>query len=487
MRRRSVLRRGAALPGALAFGGVARAQDDRTPTDTPPAGTPDSAGTSVLGRLPLPDAKEAVVDAAGRTAYVAISEGFAVVDVSDPADPAVLVENRDPLSERDTLVFDVYDVKLDTENDLLAVVAPSNPGAGNAFHGLVVYDVSDRANPERVSVHETDFFNHNCDIAGGYAYLCGNGEAENALVIVDAATGEAVGRWSIADVEPRWRDVRSVLWVLHDVHVRDDLAFCSYWDAGTWIVDVSDPAAPELVTKVRGRDPSAFASMNSSGARAEATAQPGNDHTSETSEDGTLLAIGVEAWAEADDYGDPGGPGGITLYDISDPADPVEEGYIAPPPTPDPTFSGVWTTSHNFELRNGRLYSAWYRGGVRVHDVRDPAAPVEIAAWRDASDASFWTAQAATPEFFVAPARKRRDDEGTLTSDEAALYTFSDPPDGAAGTGGGGSGTGADGAGNGTDTGSTTTGDGPGFGVLSTVAGLGAGAWYALRRRRGGE
>ena len=480
MRRRSVLRRGMALPGALAFGGVARGQDDRTPTPTytPPVGTPNAVGTSVLGRVPLANAKEAVVDAAGRTAYVAISEGFAVVDISDPASPSVLVENRDPLPERDTLVFDVYDVKLDTENDLLAVVAPANPGAGNTFQGLLVYDVSDPASPERVAVHETTFFNHNCDIAGGYAYLCGNGEAENALVVVDATTGEAVGRWSIADVEPRWRDVRSVLWVLHDVHVRGDLAFCSYWDAGTWIVDVSDPAAPELVTKVRGRGPEEFASMNASGARAAALAQPGNDHTTETSEDGELLAIGVEAWAETDNA-DARGPGGITLYDISDPAEPVERGVVAPPPTPDPTFNGVWTTSHNFELRNGRLYSAWYRGGVRVHDVRDPADPVEIAAWRDAYNASFWTAQVATEECFVGAARKRRDDEGILTSDEAALYTFADPSPTPT----------DDGSDGGTDatTDGTTTGEGPGFGPLAALAGLGAGAWAALRRGRDGD
>jgi hypothetical protein len=489
--RRSFLRSG--LSVSVALSGIATVAGATRPSDA------DRASIRPLGRTTVPKAKEAVVSADGRTGFLAVTDGFAVVDIADPADPTVVYENREPWAgEGKGRLEQIFDVKLDRESDLLAVVGPANPR--DAFRGLIVYDVSDRTNPERVAVHETDFFNHNCFAADGHVYLCGNTGDRNALVIVEAETGTEVGRWSIADVDERWAEV-GTNWVLHDVTVTGDTAYLAHWDAGTWAVDVSDPAAPALVTKVRGRDPETLVDMTRSEARRDYSESPGNDHFVATDDSGDLLGISVEAWDidTSDDHD--GGPGGITLYDIADPTSPRELATIEPPPTPDPTHGGVWTTSHNFSFYGDRLYTSWYEGGVRVYDVSDPAEPALLARWRDSDAASFWTAELAVDgEFFLASSHR----DGSLSGDDsssenAAVYTFPDPPadaaplvlDTPAGTP---TPTVTDGssptdtatatatvAGNGTATGTPTAASGPGLGPVATLAGLGLGAWRLLR------
>jgi hypothetical protein len=374
-----------------------------------------------LGSLTVPGTKEGVVTPDGRYVFLAVSDGFAVVDLADPAEPELVFENRSPLADRENgPLGEVYDVKHDPATDLLAVVGPANPVLGDAFNGLVTYDVSDPTAPSRVAVHETPFFNHNCDVEDGVVYLGGNDGARNALVAVDGETGERLGSWSIVSVDDRWREVRSGNWVLHDLSVTDGVAYLAHWDAGTWMVDVSEPAAPDLVAKVRGRGPEAFLDMASDVARRENLQPPGNDHFAARGP-GDVLGISVESWS-AD--GSAGGPGSVHLYDVSEPTEATPMAEIAAPSTDDATYGGTWTTSHNFEFDGDRLFTSWYGGGVKLHDVSDPAAPVELAHWRDESRAWFWTAQAATAEFFVATSLGNGVTDAQGTSEDAGIYTF---------------------------------------------------------------
>ena len=73
----------------------------------------------------------------------------------------------------------------------------------------------------------------------------------------------------------------------------------------------------------------------------------------------------------------------------------------------DPTKEGINTTPHNMDLRGDRLYTSWYDGGVKIHDVSDPGRPELLAWWRAPRRWSFWTAQYATDEFFVASSHTR--------------------------------------------------------------------------------
>jgi hypothetical protein len=498
MDRRAALRgAGAALAGAT-LPALA------SPSEDPAASS--AVAFVPRSRLSLRGAKEAVVDDAGETAYVATTDGFATVDVTDPSAPAVLTERRDLLADREGgPMRRVYDVALD--GDRLAVVGPAS---GRGLSGALVYDVADPADPRQVAFHETEFAIHNCDVSGEHVYLTGTGSDRNSLVVVDIRADPPVeaSRWSVLDAEPDWTDVPRSSWGLHDVTVADGVAYCAYWDAGTWLLDVADPSATRVLGQVGGHPLEELKEMSRTELAYVNVEPPGNAHYADVGDDGTVLAVGGESWdAYVDD--DHGGPSGIDLYDVSDPADPELLSTIEPTVPRDAGFrGGVWTTAHNFELTGGRLYSAWYQDGVKVHDVSDPANPEQLSHWRQPEETRFWTAQVGRPgEFFVATDMGGHGEE----PDDAALYTFPDaagsqpgmpsietarptatPTDGSKGSATppgmptsspDPARTPTDATPSPTDAPETPTTDvtTPGFGVLGAVAGLGVVAWQRVR------
>jgi hypothetical protein len=413
MHRREVLRAGlgVATAGALGRAGVfGRAAADQ-PVFAP------------LARVDVDGTKEAVVRDDGRIAYLAVTDGYAVVDVADPAEPRVVAERRGILADReDGPLHLIQDLKED--GDRLLVVGPAH--GGHDLHAAILVDVSNPADPRRVAVFETDYPIHNCDLADGYAYLTNFDGERNPLVVLDVRGDDPaeVARWSIVDHDGAWADVPPGLRPLHDVSVVGDVACLAHWDAGTWLVDVSDPADPTYLGNVTEYSPDALAELDSRAARRQSRLPPGNDHYATLDETGTLLAVGKESWAVDVDGKVVGGPSGVALYDVSTPAEPVHLSTIAPPSTPEPTRSGLWTTAHNLDLRGGTLYTSWYDGGVTRHDVSDPANPTRESWWRDPDTARFWTAQVAVPgEFFVASDMGEGYDESA-----AELFTFPDRP-----------------------------------------------------------
>ncbi|EMA46251.1 LVIVD repeat-containing protein [Halococcus saccharolyticus] len=448
-----------------------------------------------LGRVPLDGATEVVTSDDGRTAFLAATTGFGVVDLSDPQNPRVLADRRELLADRENgPLRDIRDAKL--AGDRLIVVGPANPGAG--INAMVLYDVSDPANPERVAVHETDYAIHNAFLTDSRAYLSQFDGDTVGMTIVDIEDDdpERVGRWSILN-EPNWGEIPLFPATVHDIWVQDGTAYIAHWDAGTWLVDVRDPSNPTAITRVGGLPPDKLASLSGEALQRAQLVPPGNSHYVTVDDDAAVMGVGVESWAVEGE----GGPGGITLWDIESPQNPEELATIDPPPTPAPSYGGLWTTAHNFDLANGRLYSSWYRGGVKIHDVSDPANPEEIARWRRSQDTSFWATVLGVPgEFFVGCSWNQY---GELP--QAYLYTFPDRagpvPESTATAATGrnatanrntttangsvptatGSAGGAEAASNETADGGSA-GAGPGFGVPAALGGVGLAAWRYLRR-----
>lgn len=446
-----------------------------TPVGTPGDGTPrtreDTYGP--VGRVEVDGATETVVTPDGATAFVAATDGYAVVDLSDPADPTVVAERRGLLADSENgPLGGIYDVK--HAGDTLLVVGPANPGQSELAGALVV-DVSDPANPRRRAFYETDYPIHNAYLDGDTAYLTANGGERRRLAIVDVADEPTkIGEWELTTYDDAWADVPPFPRVIHDVYVQDGVAYLAHWDAGTWLLDVNDPTAPTVISHI-GRDAETVAAAFESGADSY-DALPGNAHYAAVDEAGDLLAVGSEAWATEELP--EGGPGGIDLYDISTPTDPQSLATIDPPPTPDATQEGSWTTSHNFEFRDGVLYSSWYRGGVKRHDVSDPAEPTQLTWWADRPHAEFWTARVGVPgSTFVASSRATVDSPAALyvfpDGDGETTWGFGNNPDLATP-----SPTSAE-----TATPTETATEAPGFGPLAALAGVGVGALAWLRER----
>lgn len=431
MRRRRVLRAAGATLGTSILAGIAGRStpvsvagahsgvdsDGTGAADHDSDDTGDSADGAYgpLGSVEVAGTREGVVSADGRTAYLALGDGYATVDVSDPAEPTVLAERRDLLADRESGPFrQVNDVKV--SGDRLVAVGPAHPGQESP-HGVLVVDVSDPEDPVEVGFHRTGFPIHNCDLDGRHCYLTGNGEEGNPLVVVDVEDGSEAARWSLFDADESWRDVPRPVRPIHDVTVRDGVAAAAYWDAGTYLLDVSDPSDPTLLGAV---DPGDSEELRDPPPRS-GTVPPGNHHVAALAPGGDTLAVGRESWAVEHDGDLIGGPSGVDLYDVSDPGAPVHLSSTDPPPSSDPTFRGTWTTAHNLDLTDDTLYTSWYQGGVKRHDVSDPSDPVEETWWADPEEARFWGAVLAVPgEYFIAPSM------GTRGGAAAGLWTFPD-------------------------------------------------------------
>lgn len=508
--RRTFLGTGVAAVGALAVGGS---------TLGAAASTADAFEPS--GSLKIDGLSEVVVDDSGTVAFGALREGFVAVDVSDPANPTELTRVTEILPDApDGPVTDIYDVKYDA-GKLLVAGPRAAPGRGDTA-GFEVFDVSDPENPERLAGTTHRHGAHNSYIEGDAVYITGSGAMNEPLVIY-SATGDAeeLARWSVVDANPRWGDVSRNLRPCHDVTVQDGVAYAAYWDAGTWMLDVSDPSNPEPIAKVGGLTPDTVGEPpeRNPGLPPRLRELPGNSHYVQPSTDGTLLGVGKEAWDDDDTKDHDGGPGGVEIWDISDPENAERLTILAPP--------GEGNTSHNFGWADRRLYTSWYGGGVKVYDLSDPAAPQLLGKWADEETTSMWTAKP-TADGFVASsyADPRKDREELFEGIGAKLLTFPSPgtdgasaaetmtprptpkPESDGGTGttstdgttqttadattkdttttadGNSDGTTAT-AGGGTTSDDETTTEGqpqPGFGVLATVSGLGLAAWGMARR-----
>jgi hypothetical protein len=375
MQRRTLLRAGV---GAAAASTFSRAVAARGTTAYEPS-----------GEIQIDGAAEVVLGDDGSTAYVGASTGFATVDVTDPSDPTVLAEKRPIETGGGSSAREILDIKVDGDKLLVPTAAQ-----GGGPLGFFLYDVSDPANPTQIGdFFDTPHGNHNSFIEDDVVYLTGNTRQATYLSMIDVSGEEfeQLGRWSPSqDLDAGWGEVLGK--VLHDVYVQDGIAYCAYWDAGTFLVDVSDPANPEFLVRIGDYQFQELREWSRSRASTDYTEPRGNSHYVAVDDDASVLGVGRETWdTQTDD--DHGGPAGISLYDISDPTSPTHLSSIEPPMPADgdTTQGGTWTTSHNFQFVGDRLYTSWYQGGVKVFDIADPTSPEQLSWWRDPSYA-FWTA-----------------------------------------------------------------------------------------------
>ncbi|QLH81557.1 LVIVD repeat-containing protein [Halosimplex pelagicum] len=455
MRRREYLRSAVGAAGLAGIAGsaltAAGSDDDASPssqttaTPTATAGTPTASGTDAgdgYGPLASFDVSndqagfqttEAVMEPSGRYAFASRIDGFYVVDCADPENPEVIGTYTGITASGGRAITGFYDIKYNQGRLMLATSR-----AAGSFRGIAIYDVSDPTDPRPMKTYETTYTIHNSDLHGEYAYLTTGRELDVVHVAPDEP--ESVARWSPAEYDAGYGDLSGNLVNLHDLYVQDGRAYLAYWDAGAWILDVSDPANPSYVGHGAEYTLSELQEVSGEEMIEYALEPEGNAHYVQPDDDGDLLAVGGESWNleggvddDESDEEDLGGPSGIILYDISDAASPERLTEIEPPQPPEGETArrngGYYTTSHNFEIVGDYLYSSWYRGGVKVHDISDPASPEQLAHYEDGDRASFWTAQVGVPgDFFIATSYVHPTEQGG----PGAFYTFPDPSDNAA-------------------------------------------------------
>ncbi|MDX1674394.1 MAG: hypothetical protein R3314_06260 [Longimicrobiales bacterium] len=227
----------------------------------------------------------------------------------------------------------VNDVKIRADGTLAAASQEHGSGA----HAFTLLDLSDPAHPTVVGVFGDDpalgaYGVHNLWIEADHVFAAVHTDVGSRLWVVDVSDPPSPER--IASVDAGTSS-------LHDVYVRDGLAFLSHWNSGLVILDVGNgivggsPAEPVEVSRLQ--------------------ALGGQTHNAWYWPETGYIFVGEEDFQ---------GPGYMHVVDASDLRNPVEVAEFRVP----------GDTPHNFWLDEDRgiLYMAWYSRGLIAADVTGP-------------------------------------------------------------------------------------------------------------------
>ncbi|MGB9180982.1 MAG: Ig-like domain-containing protein [Pyrinomonadaceae bacterium] len=206
----------------------------------------------VVGRMPIKDFQSAEQWIIGNYAYMAtISDKVVVYDISDPAHP----------KETDTIKVDartINDVSTTPDGKIMVI---TREGASNRKNGIVFLDSSDPAHPKVISEYTETVTGgvHSAFIDSHYVYL--TDDSTGSLRVIDFKDVKApkeVARWQVSNPLVTNTNITEGLLqgrYLHDVQVKDGLAYLAYWRDGLVILDVGSgikggsPEKPQLVSQ----------------------------------------------------------------------------------------------------------------------------------------------------------------------------------------------------------------------------------------------
>ncbi|MEA2722544.1 MAG: hypothetical protein QOH59_315 [Gemmatimonadales bacterium] len=309
--------------------------------------------TTLVGRLPIKHrAAEFWLHPDGRHGYLTtIADRMYAIDVSSPGSPRIT----------DSVVVDARTINdvMTTEDGKYGVLTREN--ASTRKNGIVILSFEDPAHPRPIAEFTETVTGgvHSTFIYRGYVYL----------------TDDATGSLRVIDIRDPYKPRQVARWqtrpdeagnYVHDVDVKDGLAYLSYWNQGLVILDVGNgikggsPENPQLVSQHKY-------DLNSLYRNVEAVGGPGfirGTHTAWRA--GNYVFVGDEVFSARPRSTEGGGVvglgrayGRLHVIDVSDIARPKEVAYY------EPSEGG----SHNVWVAGDTLYMGDYQGGLRVLDI----------------------------------------------------------------------------------------------------------------------
>jgi hypothetical protein len=187
--------------------------------------------------------------AIGDVLYVATSAGrLYTFDITDPATPkltdSVMVDAR--------LVNDVST----TPDGKIGVI--TRQGASSRKNGIVFLDLASPLHPKVLSEYTATVSGgvHSAFIDGHYVYLTDDGtRAMKVISFQDPRNPREVAQWQIENTHTAVTQGQTVGRYLHDIQVKDGLAYLAYFKDGLVILDVGNgikggsPENPKLVSR----------------------------------------------------------------------------------------------------------------------------------------------------------------------------------------------------------------------------------------------
>lgn len=315
--------------------------------------------STVVGRLPRTAfySSEVWIHPDGKHAYLGTTMGgdrIYAIDISNPGSPVIT----------DSIMANSRSM-----NDLMTTadgkwLVFTREQATDRKNGIVIASVADPAHPKMVSeftdgvtagVHSA--FVYTSPKHGTHVYLTNSGTgALNIIDINDPMNPKRVGEWKSRDT----RAGRS----LHDVDVKDGIAYVSYWSDGLVILDVGNgmkggsPTNPVIISNYRYNSESLYPG-------AAADYGPGfisGTHTAWRHRNYVFIADEVfppYAPTGTWDIANIRAYGRLQVIDVSDLEKPKAVAWY------EPEYGGV----HNVWAEGDTLYLGAYNGGFHAFDI----------------------------------------------------------------------------------------------------------------------
>jgi hypothetical protein len=304
------------------------------------------------------------------------AQGVRVYDLANPRRPrhlATFASARSvaPLKDTWTEKTIVRRVRTSAFDGVLAVTSVQACSAG-AFGGFAVYDVTRPGHPRRLALVRTEpRGSHEIWLAAarGHAWVyTAEAAAEFAFApnsfgfhIFDVSNPRKpaeVGGWSACrDLRLCSGTIGSPRYLVHSVitNAVATRAFLSYWDLGTVILDIADPAHPRYLGRT--------------------SPGQGQTHSAWLARGGRILVETHETLR-----------GRPAVYDIADQAHPKKLAVIHLPPgtRTGGTFTGIplGDSVHDPKVSGQLAYFSWYAQGVALFDLSNPAKPRFLTRFR---------------------------------------------------------------------------------------------------------